>query len=304
MSKWLTDVSPTDRAVDVAARSIAIRLDEVRRFLKRSVKRPGVSENVHQLRVWTRRADAALSLYEDLLPPKRLARMRQTLKRVRRAAGRIRDCDVYAERIAGVNGHWPISLRIERMTAQRKLVDLFEKLDCGRELQKRSRKLIDRLHGRNKRSRETYLERAHSTLQSLVPSFFESSPGETSGDEQLHQFRIVGKNLRYAMELLSGAFPAGFRDELYPELAALQEKLGTINDLSVGQNRLGEQIEQTRDPGVLSQLSRDSSATSEELERARQDFHASWTPLAAKQLRSRFEEFSVVSQVGVPASAG
>ena len=291
MSKWLTDVSPTDRAADVAARSIAFRLDQVRLFLKRSVKRPGVSENVHQLRVWSRRADAALSLYEDLLPPKRLAWMRITLKRVRRAAGRIRDCDVYAERTVGVNGRWPISLRSERMKAQRKLVALFEKLDCGRELLKRTRTFIDRLHDRNDRSRETYLERAHSMLQTLVPAFFASSPGETSGDEQLHQFRITGKHLRYAMELLSGAFPAGFRNELYPAFATLQEKLGSINDLAVGQNRLREQIEQTRDPALLTELGRSSTEASEELARARQDFRSWWTPEAALELRHRFEEF-------------
>src|SRR4051812_29375965 len=119
MSKWLTDVSPADRAVDVAARSITNRLEQVRRYLKRSVKRPGVAENVHQLRVWSRRADAALSIYEDLLPPKRLARRRQMLKRMRRTAGRIRDCDVYAVRVSGANGRWPIGLRVERMKAQR-----------------------------------------------------------------------------------------------------------------------------------------------------------------------------------------
>mgnify|MGYP000597032381 CR=1 FL=1 len=293
MSKWLPDVSPTDRAVEVAARSIAVRLDQVRRYLKRSVKRPGVAENVHQLRVWTRRADAALSLYEDLLPPKRLTRMRRMLKRARRVSGRIRDCDVYAERAYGVNSHWPISLRVERMKAQRKLVALFENLDCGRELKKQAGRLISRMLDRNKLSRETYLKRANSAMRPLITAFFEASPSEASGDEQLHQFRITGKALRYAMELLSGAFPASFRDELYPEFATLQEKLGTINDLAVGQNRLRKQMEQTLDPVVWSELGGQSAEATAELERARQDFRSWWTPHVAQELRRSFEEFLV-----------
>lgn len=291
MSKWLADVSPWDRAVDVAARSIVTRLDQVRRSLKRSVKRPGVAENVHQLRVWSRRADVALSIYEDMLPPKRLARMRRTLKQVRRVAGRIRDCDVYAERLAGANGRWPISLCSERRKAQRKLAALFEKLDGGRELSKQLRGLIDRLHDRNKLSRETYSAHAQSSLQRLIPAFFASSPGENSGDEELHRFRISGKALRYALELFSGAFAPKFRNGLYPALAVLQEKLGSINDLVVGQKRLREQIEQTRDPALLGELSQDSAETSEELERARQDFRSWWTPVTAQELQTGFEEF-------------
>ena len=46
----------------------------------------------------------------------------------------------------------------------------------------------------------------------------------------LHQMRISGKRVRYAMELLAGAFDDSFRTELYPIYAEVQELLGTIND--------------------------------------------------------------------------
>ena len=84
MDKWLPDVSPDDRAVAVAARALAGRLDAVRRHLKRAAAGAG-TEDIHQLRVWARRADAALRLYADLLPPKRLKWFRKWL---RRSAGR------------------------------------------------------------------------------------------------------------------------------------------------------------------------------------------------------------------------
>ena len=71
MTKWLPNVSPDDRAVDVAARALATRLDAVRQYLKR-VAIVAATADIHQLRVWSRRADATLSLYGDLIPRRRL----------------------------------------------------------------------------------------------------------------------------------------------------------------------------------------------------------------------------------------
>ena len=42
--------------------------------------------------------------------------------------------------------------------------------------------------------------------------------------------RISGKQVRYTMELLAGAFDESFRRELYVIFAEVQEMLGTIND--------------------------------------------------------------------------
>ena len=48
-------------------------------------------ENVHRLRVSTRRAVAAIKLYRDWLPRKELRWMRKRLKKIRRAAGVARE---------------------------------------------------------------------------------------------------------------------------------------------------------------------------------------------------------------------
>src|SRR5688572_10302173 len=111
MIKWLPDIAPTDRAVEVAARSLATRLDAVRRYLKWSVERPAEPEQIHQLRVWTRRADAALELYADLLPRRGVRKLRKRLRRIRKVAGRVRDCDVYAHRTLAPGASWPARLR-------------------------------------------------------------------------------------------------------------------------------------------------------------------------------------------------
>src|SRR4051812_15089072 len=120
MPKWLPDVSPDDRAVDVAARALAGRLDAVRRYLKRAARsaEPG---DVHQLRVWARRADAALALYADLLPPRRVKWLVKWLKRLRRAAGRVRDSDVFALRVSEPGGGAPGRLRADRRRGHKQI---------------------------------------------------------------------------------------------------------------------------------------------------------------------------------------
>ena len=54
----------------------------------------------------------------------------------------------------------------------------------------------------------------------------------------LHQVRIEGKRLRYAMELLAGCFPESFRERLYPRVEGMQEILGRANDSHVAHGRL------------------------------------------------------------------
>jgi CHAD domain-containing protein len=289
MKKWQTGVSPSDRAVDVAERALADRLKAVLRYLRRAVKRPNEPENVHQLRVWSRRSEAALTLYADLLPRRLFKRVQRMARQARRAAGRARDCDVFAPQVTGPDGKWPPGLKRERVQAQRELVALFDRLDSGRMLKKSTKKLLKRMQERNENSHETLAERARDSLRPIVFSFFDTFPGPI-GDDELHRFRIIGKDLRYALELLAGAFPASMREDIYPVLSNLQEKLGRINDLVVARERFREELETRHDPAELSDLRRKLSAAEEELSRLRDGFHRWWTPELSQSLRGRFED--------------
>ena len=290
MIKWLTQVRPDERAVDVAARSLESRLHAVRTYLRRSVQKPKKPENFHQLRVWSRRADAAIDLYADLLPNRDRRRMRRLLKRLRRAAGRVRDVDVFASRIGRNKNGWNDKLRKERQRAQRKLVTLFDKLDGGRKLKRRISKLIKRMLARNDASTERFADRARDSLRPMLSAFFSTFPGTASTDEELHRFRIAGKDVRYAMELLAGAFPPAFRDEIYPALVALQEKLGQINDRSVARDRLKNQLDREHDPAKLTDARRKLTATEDELAREREAFHRWWTAETRDAFRTQFEQ--------------
>lgn len=290
MSKWLPDVLPTDRAADVAARALADRLNTVHRHLRRAVERPGEPEPVHQLRVWARRSDAALSLYADLLPPRHHRWLRRTLRRLRRAAGRARDCDVFAARVAGPGGQWPPDLAGERRKAQRQVARLYRRLDGAAKLNRRTRKLLARLRARTAGRPETFAERARAALRPVLADFLAAIPTDQSDEAALHQFRIRGKALRYAMELVAPAFPPALRDELYPRVATLQEMLGRVNDLAGARDRLAGRLAQADAPADVTHLGLRLSQAEKELAEAREEFDRWWTPAVREALQRRFTE--------------
>lgn len=99
LDKWIHDVSPDDRTSDVAARTLRRRLAAVQHYLPLAAEKCNEDmEYVHERRVVTRRATVALSLYADMLPRRRTARMEKRLKQIPRGNGDRRGCDVRAHR--------------------------------------------------------------------------------------------------------------------------------------------------------------------------------------------------------------
>src|SRR5579871_6443332 len=97
--KWISNLKP-DAALDDAARHVLfVRLQVVKDYLpKAALEADDDSEYVHQLRVGTRRADAALRIFGDCLPKKIYKKARRRLRQLRRAAGATRDWDVFLDR--------------------------------------------------------------------------------------------------------------------------------------------------------------------------------------------------------------
>lgn len=289
MTKWLSDVAPDEPVAAVAVRAVGARLGAVRRHLRRAA-RAGDLVDVHQLRVWSRRADAALSLYAEVFPRRRLRRMRRWLRRIRRAAGQVRDCDVFARWVTDPDGPWPVRLRAERRQGMKTIRRLAAKLDDGRRLKRRARALLARA-GRNRPwTAEPFGRWAPAGLRPLVAAFLDNLPGPAADDAALHRLRIQGKRLRYAMELLAGAFPPVFRDELYPQVGALQERLGTVNDLASACMRLDEWLAGAGSPTTVSRLRRRRADAEEQLLQARAAFHRWWTAGFVADLRARLAE--------------
>jgi CHAD domain-containing protein len=85
----------------------------------------------------------------------------------------------------------------------------------------------------------TLLDLARPMMAGLRQNLEEKVAGDLNDYPQLHQVRIAGKRLRYAMEVFADCFGESFRQELYPQIEEMQELLGRANDSHVASGRLG-----------------------------------------------------------------
>lgn len=299
IDKWVLDITPDDPIRDVAVHTLQARLAAVQHYLPLAAEKAEEDiEYVHELRVWTRRAEAALELYADFLPHRRAVGVAKQLKRLRRVANDARDYDVLAQRLAKDRSHpeaeqWLVKVRAQRVEAQPPIVAMHKRLQHHDRFARRVEKLLRRIrsHGRKKIKAEKpcFGDWARARLRQLVEHYFEAIPVKGCDEAVLHQFRIRGKRLRYAMELLAGPFLPGFRENLYPLVETLQDKLGEINDGVTEQARLCRQIAETsaaREAEHLRRLLADEEAR---LEQSRQAFFAWCTPRFLERLHAEFD---------------
>lgn len=294
--KWIQRKADDETAGQVAVRSIAARLMAVEYYLPLAACRADENiEFVHQLRVSTRRSVAAMDLYQDLLPKRESKWIRKRLKRVRRAAGHARDLDVLALSHQEDNGQPAAELlnrvKKQRHKAQRPIQKVYQQLSSKQCFARHSRALLCSVgKGRhNHHADQLFDDFARTRLKRILNRFFESSVYDTTDLTALHRFRIAGKELRYAMELLSPAFPDSFREELYPVVEQLQDRLGEINDHAVASQRFGRWMNAThkkRKIAGLKQLMRNEQA---DLEMALERYSSWWTKKYANKLRRSFD---------------
>src|SRR5262249_22584204 len=72
----------------------------------------------------------------------------------------------------------------------------------------------------------------------LLEELDQATARDLDDDEHLHRVRIIGKRLRYAMEVFADCFAPPFRKQLYPAVEQMQEILGNVNDSQVACRRL------------------------------------------------------------------
>lgn len=248
--KWISDLSGAMPAREAARRVFALRLAVVHARLPLAVERPEEDvEHVHQLRVGTRRAGAALRAFASLLPERLARQARRTLRALRRAAGLARDWDVFVAMVAE---------RLPRATArQRRGLDFLCGVGRGQRAPAQEQLRIaaqthgPRLSGVMDEIDQALADHHHAagpTLRDLaVPALTEfvrdlerAAAGDLRDYARLHRVRILGKKLRYAMELFESCFAPAFRADYYPAVEEMQEILGLANDSHVAAGRLAE----------------------------------------------------------------
>jgi CHAD domain-containing protein len=296
--KFILDVPPDESTVDVAARTLHNRLHTVLHYLiLAATEEDPDGEHVHQLRVWSRRAIAALDLYWDLMPRRRREWMRKQLKRIRRASGDARDCDVLVQRLKAKRStkgrkRWLESLSIERAKQQWAIVAFHDRRTHDDRLARRIDALLARVGDDGEERYDgvpaRFVDWAHAHLPITLEEFFAAVPVDPTDAAALHRFRIRGKQLRYAMELLAGAFPEQFHTTLYATIEALQDRLGEINDLVTAKARLQETIATADGAADVAAWRRLLAQERAQLDRARCAFAEWCTSAMLSELRQGF----------------
>jgi triphosphatase len=215
-----------------------------RHFAAMLENEPGVRlgedpEDLHNMRVATRRLRTTLKLYADFLP-KRARRFERDLRWVAGSLGEVRDLDVHLERLAreaSEDGHGGsleesiAALKERRVEARRRMLGM---LDSGRYERLLSGFAVMLRRGRSPAPTGPILEvapelvrRRHKKVRKAVKGLGEDSP-----PEDFHDLRKKGRRLRYALEPLQGIYgkPA---QKMVEVLKRLQDDLGYHQDLVV-----------------------------------------------------------------------
>ncbi len=237
--KWISGLKGKMRVPEAARRVLSVRLEVVRHFLAQSLKKPLKNpEHIHQLRVSTRRAQAALDIFADCLPKKIYRKTRRELKKFRQNAGVARDWDVFLE-------------ELQKETAQNPKPDLKPGLDFllgfvvgqrlnAQELLERSvsgyslvfdplvNQVLDSLQ--QSKGEHSLGQVAARAIQAQLDQLEIAFARDLNDIENLHEVRIIGKKLRYAMEIFAGCFGSDFKKIHYSAVEEMQEILGRVND--------------------------------------------------------------------------
>jgi triphosphatase len=207
------------------------------------------AEDLHDMRVATRRLRAALSIFADALPV-RFARIRDELGWVADALGGVRDLDVQLEQLET----WMHDSTEEDSGALAPLRGLLEKqrrharermlavLDSGR-----YERLIGSLTTALQRgplrtsptSRQAVLGIAGDLITDRHRKMGKAADrvAGTSSPTAYHRVRIRAKRLRYVLEFLTPLYPAE-APPVVKRLVRLQDLLGLHQDASVATGRL------------------------------------------------------------------
>jgi CHAD domain-containing protein len=242
------DLGLTDIDASLSAGAVAFAILR-QHFATMLAHEPGVRlgedpQDLHDMRVATRRLRAALKLYADALPS-RAERFERDLRWVAGALGKVRDLDVNLERLA-----WEVSrnggglqevvavLEERRVEARRHMLEV---LDSNR-----YERLVSNFSGTLRRGRSPgpagpilkaapdLVRRRYRKVRKAADALTEDSP-----PEDFHDLRKKGKRLRYALEPLQKIYGKP-SEKMVKLLKRLQDDLGDHQDLVVAAGLMEE----------------------------------------------------------------
>ena len=225
--------------LDTAARHVILARFEQMASYRDAVLEDTDIENLHDMRVCSRRLRAAWRSFGTLFPGKRIVRFQREARDITRTLGTVRDLDVMLE-----------SLEKAERRAPGELLDGFDSfygyigsIRAGefelltRALQKwhpnQFIEFFDQAESDPFAHAVLFEEQAHVVLSALAHEFLSHQPCLTdpTASEEQHVMRIAGKRLRYAIEIFASCLSN--TGQLLHILKTVQEDLGTLHDCDV-----------------------------------------------------------------------
>ncbi len=192
------------------------------------IKKPKPS-SIHDLRTTIRRVETVLATLGDGLPG--AARLVKQIKKLRRRAGYVRDVDVLLAALRTVQARPKsdkkhVRGRLEKLRKKhvRKLVNCIEhELAAGlnNHLKRAAKALTDAPAERRHQAEGTALTAALKKFSALTQEY------SSLNDQNLHEFRMVCKRVRYAAEADAGLPTA---DRAIQQLKRIQDAIGDWHD--------------------------------------------------------------------------
>ncbi|MCA9249303.1 MAG: CHAD domain-containing protein, partial [Planctomycetales bacterium] len=293
--KWLSKLNPETPVGQAAQWVMGERLLAVGHYVPLAALRSGDDvEYVHQLRVWTRRAATAWTVFCEQLPPKRVDWLKKQLDRCRRAAGPARDDDVllmHLRKQFRETGDKSLKVLLSQLAEHRretqrpleKLLFRWKKKDVFA----RCERLVGKTRWRGKNHEPGFAMFARPQLLEASDHFFTAAAGDLSDAQRLHALRIAGKRLRYAIEIFAPAFPSSLRQCVYPQVEQLQGLLGAVNDHAVAQQRFLAWREQTTKTSVQRTLGQLVAQEQGQFAASRREFFQWWTESRCRAMRKK-----------------
>jgi CHAD domain-containing protein len=213
-------------------------------------------EDVHDMRVATRRMRSALRLLEDYYKPKLVRVYRRQLRKIARALGAVRDLDVLIADVKqfqttlGDTQKADIQVVIDRLDEERTHLrnDLVRVLDKG-DYRRFVEDFSDFLTKSGAGAKNPNGDVQPSQVRHVLPALLYSHVGavraydavlENADDTTLHALRIEFKRLRYAVSLFADVL--GNLKDFVKEVKAMQDHLGRMQDIVTAQAVLNPMV--------------------------------------------------------------
>ncbi|MCA9433212.1 MAG: CHAD domain-containing protein [Candidatus Omnitrophica bacterium] len=287
-----------------------------RRFLKyeKAVRKDKDIEDLHRMRVASRRIRAVIYLFRPQLRDSRVKDLDRVMRRATQQLGEVRDLDVLLEKLAQYGEEQKkdaqsdlevlASFWAQRREKTRK--DLTDYLD-GSKFRKLREEFQAFFKSFPKESGDISQTEFHpeKRIRHVVPSMVWKAYEEVRGfetvikdapNETFHALRIEAKHLRYALEMFSEVLGEE-ADELTNRVVALQEHLGTLQDSEVTAELLKAFLD---DPGkkwkgqVTPSVQKTLKSYRRHLEKIQRhqkwSFDEVWGPVSGEDFRKRLSD--------------